>query len=226
MPESPKPTLDLYVQSRKAITTFYRPPRPGAEGGGAAGTSGTSPSLDAESSGAGEEAYFLSDDQARAVAMAEELASHRGYAIDVKDVTRAGRLERLVTEHLRNVTTFPVLVAPDGARLEGASNFTEERLCELMPTEMRHQRAFTYLKIRGGSSNFDEIRKRLLGFTEVREIHFLTGDWDAFVVLEFNLAVASKRQVLDFVTQRIRGLDAVTDTSTLVPEISVTKFPI
>jgi Lrp/AsnC ligand binding domain len=223
MPESTKPSLTLYVQSRKAVTSFYRPPRQNVEGAGT--PSGDIAGVN-ESSEAGEQSYFLSDDQARAVAMAEELAAHRGYTIEVKDVARSNRLERLVTEHLRNVTTFPVLVAPDGTRLEGTSNFTEERLCELMPTEMRHQRAFTYLKIRGGSGNFDEIRQRMLAFAEVREVHFLTGDWDAFVVLEFNLGVASKRQVLDFVTQRIRGIDSVTDTSTIVPEFSVTKFPI
>lgn len=222
MPES-KPSLTLYVQSRKAVTTFYRPPRQNVEGAGT--PSGDIAGVN-ESSEAGEQAFFLSDDQAHAVAMTEELATKRGYPIEVKDVAKSNRLERLVTEHLRNVSTFPVLVAADGTRLEGASNFTEERLCEMMPTEMRHQRAFTYLKIKGGSGSFEDLRQRMLAFNEVREVHFLTGDWDAFVVLEFNLAVASKRQVLDFVTQRIRGIEAVTDTSTIVPEFSVTKFPI
>jgi hypothetical protein len=220
MPEAKGP-LVLYVQSRKAVTTFYRPPRATVEG---AGTPSGDISGVNESAEAGEQQYFLSDDQARAVAMTEELASKRGYRVEVKDVTRVGRFERLVTEHLRNVSNFPVLVAADATRLEGASNFTEERLCEMMPAEMPHQRAFTYLKIRGG--NFDDLRQALLSFSEVREIHFLTGDWDAFVVLEFNLGVASKRQILDFVTQRIRSMSNVVDTSTIVPEFSVTKYPI
>jgi hypothetical protein len=45
-------------------------------------------------------------------------------------------------------------------------------------------------------------------------------------VLEFGVGGTSKRQVLDFVTQQIRAMPEVVDTSTLVPEVTVTKFPI
>ncbi|HEV2317981.1 MAG TPA: Lrp/AsnC ligand binding domain-containing protein [Thermoplasmata archaeon] len=220
MPD-PKPPLTLYVESRKAITSFYRHGRPSAEGGSVP-VGDISPTDDSAEVGATQ--FFLSDDQARAVALVEELAGARGYAIDVKDIAKAGRLERIVTEHLRNVTTFPVLIAPDGRRLEGSTNFTEERICEMMPTELPHQRAFSYLKVRGG--DFETVRKGLLNFNEVREIHFLTGDWDVFVVLEFMAGATSKRQVLEFVTQQIRAMPEVVDTSTLVPEVTVTKFPI
>lgn len=218
MPDA-KPPLTLYVESRKAVTTFYRPNRPDIAGAGNPGdVTPTNDPMVAESQ------FFLSDDQARAVALTEEVAQGRGYSVEVKDVARVGRLERIVTEHLRGVSNFPVLVAPDGRRLEGADQFSEERLCEIMPTEMPGQRAFTYLKIKGG--DFDTMRKALLNFHEVKEIHFLTGDWDAFVVLEFQQHPTSKRQILDFVTQRIRGMGEVLDTSTIVPEVSVTKFPI
>ena len=60
---------------------------------------------------------------------------------------------------------------------------------------------------------------------EVKELHFLTGDWDILVCLDFP-PPATKRRVLDFVTERIRGIPEVLDTSTVVPEFSVTKFPI
>ncbi len=218
-----KAPLTLYVESRKAVTSFYRPPQTDPSGSGAMGTT----RMGSASTGAGEASdvqNFLSDDQARAMALTEEIAHKRGFPLEVKDVAKSGRLERIVTEHLRNVTTFPVLITQDGRRLEGASNFTEDRLCELMPTEMPSQRAFTYLKIRGG--DFDALRRNLLGFPEVRELHFLTGDWDAFVVLEFNTGLASKREILDFVTQRIRSMNDVIDTSTLVPEVSITKFAV
>jgi Lrp/AsnC ligand binding domain len=218
MPE-PKPPLTLYVQSRKAITSFFRPGRTSGDG---LATSAVDAGRSGDSAEVSEQQFFLSDDQAHAVALAEEVAAKRGYTIDVKDVTRAGRLERMVTELLRNVSHFPVLISPDGRRLEGAEQFTEERLCELMPTEMPAQRAFTYLKIRG--ADLDTVRQALLGFDQVREVHFLTGDWDAFLVLEFPRAGTSKRQVLEFVTQRIRGMPEIVDTSTLVPEVSVTKF--
>ena len=133
-------------------------------------------------------------------------------------------MERLVTERLRGVQTFPVLVTPSGTRVEGTSGFSEERLAEIMPTELTKTRAFTYLKVRGG--DLDRIRQTVLNFAEVKEVHLLTGDWDLFVILEFAASTTNKRQVLDFVTEHIRGISDVLDTSTLVPEYSVTKFPV
>jgi DNA-binding Lrp family transcriptional regulator len=215
--------LTLYVQSKKAVTTFYRAPSTPV------GHPGHSP-MNPAATGTGDVGavsddaiYFLSDDQTRCVALAEELARHRGYRLKIVDIERAGRLERLVTEHLRGVQTFPVLIAPDGHRLEGVAAFSEENLAAMMPTELKSIRALTYLKIKGG--DLDRIRQMLEGFPEVKELHFLTGDWDILVVLEFPPGSTNKRRVLDFVTERIRGIPEVLDTSTVVPEYSVTKFP-
>lgn len=214
--------LTLYLQSKKAVTNFYRPPAARAEGNvGVTDVRATGRTED-DAAGSAEEVFFLSDDQARCLALVEELARKRGYQVKVVDVSKVGRLEQLVTQHLRGVTTFPVLVSPSGTRLEGVEAFTEEHICEEMPTEMTTIRAFTYLKVRGG--DLDRIRELVLGFKEVKELHLLTGDWDVFLVLEF-ADVKTKRRVLDFVTERIRGIPEVLDTSTLVPEFSVTKFP-
>ncbi|MCI4361447.1 MAG: Lrp/AsnC ligand binding domain-containing protein [Thermoplasmata archaeon] len=227
MPEAKSRELTLYVQSRKAVTSFFRPASHG--GGGASAEEGLTadlarpPHSDPDAMRAGDEVFFLSDDQARCVALAEELALKRGYSVKVNDIAKAGRFERLVAERLRGVQNFPVLLGPGEARLEGVAAFTEEHLCEMMPAEMPTQRAFTYLKIRGG--DLDRIKEILLTLPEVREMHLLTGDWDAFVVLEFDASRTKKRQVLDFVTERIRGIPEVLDTSTLVPEYTVTKFP-
>lgn len=214
--------LTLYVQSKRAISTFYRAPVaqeiPGA-------SPGSAPAIAGEGDTRGEEGvHFLSDDQARCVAHAEEIASRRGYHIKVVDIEKAGRVERLIAEHLRGVQTFPVLISPKGPRLEGVDMFTDERLSELMPSELHSVRAFTYLKVRGG--DLDRIRNLLETLVEVKELHFLTGDWDILVVLDFPVPPASKRRVLDFVTERIRGIPEVLDTSTVVPEYSVSKFPI
>ncbi|MGI0070565.1 MAG: Lrp/AsnC ligand binding domain-containing protein [Thermoplasmata archaeon] len=214
--------LSLYVQSKKAVTTFYQTPA-GSDVPGASPHSQTS-STPGEGVARGEEAvHFLSDDQARCVALAEEVANRRGYHIHVVDIEKVGRVERLIAEHLRGVQTFPVLTSPKGLRLEGAESFTEERLSEIMPTELKSVRAFSYLKVRGG--DLDRIRVLLETLAEVKELHFLTGDWDILVVLDFPPPAASKRRVLDFVTERIRGIPEVLDTSTVVPEFSVTKFP-
>ncbi|HXQ48285.1 MAG TPA: Lrp/AsnC ligand binding domain-containing protein [Thermoplasmata archaeon] len=211
--------LVLYVQSKKAVTTFYRPPS--ATEGSVPSSPGRAP--DGESVG-DTPVFFLSDDQARCVALVEETASHRGYRMRVVDVEKVGRLERLVAERLRGVQKFPVLISSKGPRLEGADQFTDERLAELMPTELKSVRAFAYLKVRGG--DLDRIRTLLETLPEVKEMHFLTGDWDILVVLEFPSTDSNKRRVLDFVTDRIRGIPEVLDTSTVVPEYSVTKFPL
>jgi len=218
--------LTLYIQSKKTVTMFYRPPASPAGYGPATQTviSGA-PAGDGEAHGSTDDGtvYFLSDDQSRALALTEELAARRNYKLRVVDVEKAGRLERLVTEHLRGVQLFPVLVAPDGQRIEGAEQFTEENVAALMPTELKGLRALTYIKVKGG--DLDRIRTMLEGLAEVKELHFLTGDWDILVVLDFPATVTNKRRVLDFVTERIRGIPEVLDTSTLVPEYSVTKFP-
>jgi DNA-binding Lrp family transcriptional regulator len=213
--------LTLYVRSKKTVTTFYRPtgsavpehdPSAAISGGG-------------EYEARGDEGvYFLSDDQARCVALTEEIAARRGYRVKVVDIERAGRVERLIAEHLRGVQKFPVLVSPKGPTLEGTASFTEERLSELMPTELKSARAFTYLKVKGG--DLDRIRTLLETLAEVKELHFLTGDWDILVVLDFPPESGSKRRVLDFVTERIRGIPEILDTSTVVPEFSVTKFAV
>jgi DNA-binding Lrp family transcriptional regulator len=213
--------LVLYVQSKKAVTTFYRRPSSGPAGASVPSSPGHAPD---EESVSDAPVFFLSDDQARCVAHVEETATHRGYRVRVVDVEKVGRLERLVTERLRGVQNFQVLISPRGPRLEGVDQFTDEKLAELMPTELKSVRAFAYLKVKGG--DLDRIRTLLETLPEVKEMHFLTGDWDILVVLEFPSTDSNKRRVLDFVTDRIRGIPEVLDTSTVVPEYSVSKFPL
>lgn len=219
--------LTLYIESKKAVTSFYR--NPGLPPAGSVGTApvpGTTETRGAtmDQAIADESVFFLSDDQARCLAITEEIAKRRGYHLNIVDIGKSGRLERLVAERLKGVQRLPALVTPGGRRLEGPDSFTEERLCEVMPTDLVNTRAFTYLKIKGG--DFEKIRESLVAFREVKELHFLTGDWDVFVVLEFAPDPARKRHVLDFVTYQIRSIPDVVDTSTLVPEYTLTKFPI
>ncbi|HTW76553.1 MAG TPA: Lrp/AsnC ligand binding domain-containing protein [Thermoplasmata archaeon] len=225
--------LTLYVQSKKAVTTFYQPSTTRVGGGAApalssptydAGASPPSTSASQYEARADESVHFLSDDQARCVALVEEVAQRRSYKVTLIDIEKAGRVERLIAEHLRGVQNFPVLVSPKGGRLEGTASFTEEALSALMPTELKSVRALSYIKVRGG--DLDRIRAQLESLDEVKELHFLTGDWDMLAVLDFPPAAGTKRRVLDFVTDRIRGIAEVVDTSTVVPEYSITKFPI
>jgi len=213
--------LTLYVQSKRAVTSFYRPavatPESALSGGGP-----TTPSM--SDAVADQSVWFLSDDQARCQALTEEMANNRGYRVRVVDIERVGRLERLVTEHLRGVQKFPVLISPLGRRLEGVEAFTEDELAAIMPADLKSVRAFSYLKVRGG--DLDKIKRLLETLSEVKELHFLTGDWDILVVLDFQPTTTNKRRVLDFVTDKIRGIPEVIDTSTIIPEYSLTKFPL
>jgi len=210
--------LTLYVQSKRAVTSFYRPAVATPEALGAPTTTSIADAV------ADQSVLFLSDDQARCQALTEEMASDRGYRVRVVDIERVGRLERLVTEHLRGVQKFPVLISPLGRRLEGVESFTEDELAAIMPADLKSVRAFSYLKVRGG--DLDKIKRLLETLTEVKELHFLTGDWDILVVLDFQPTTTNKRRVLDFVTDKIRGIPEVIDTSTIIPEYSLTKFPL
>jgi DNA-binding Lrp family transcriptional regulator len=213
--------LTLYVQSKTAVTTFYRSPSAAAPGLGSSVAGGQ---VGSDDTVADTPVHFLSDDQARCVALTEEIAHERGYHVEVIDIEKVGRLERLVAERLRGVQNFPVLITPRGLRLEGVAEFTNVRLAELMPAELKAVRAFTYLKVHGG--DLERIRQTLETFPQVKELHFLTGDWDILVVLQFPGTGGNKRAVLDFVTERIRGIPEVLDTSTVVPEYTLTKFPL
>jgi DNA-binding Lrp family transcriptional regulator len=216
--------LTLYVQSKKAVTTFYHAASAPTPQGTTGISSGGAHSGRMDDAAGGEPVYFLSDEQARCHAMVEEVAGKRGFTIRVVDVEKVGRIEQFITEHLRGVSTFPVLISPFGPRLEGTEQFTEENLAAIMPTDLKSVRAFSYLKVRGG--DLDRIRRLLESLPEVKELHFLTGDWDMLIVLDFETGTSNKRRVLDFVTERIRGIPEVLDTSTVVPEYSVTKFPL
>lgn len=228
MPDEAPPELHLYVKSRKAVTAFYRPQPQQVQATGQ-DTIGVSSSLEGRTGRDSQEAqvdYMLSDDQARAVAIVEEVAARRGYSVKLIDVGRANPLTQFVEEHLRSVEKYPVLLIPGQPhRLESPEAFTPEALCQIMPAEPQYTRAFSYLKVK--TAELDRVKKALLAFNEVKETHMVTGEWDLLVLLEFPpKEKMSKRHVLDFIIDRVAKINGVEDTSTLVPEYSITKFPI
>jgi DNA-binding Lrp family transcriptional regulator len=230
MQPHPHREVTLYVRSKKTVTSFYRASPVSAEatsGGSVVAPSGGAPSAGANPDLAGTETGFmLSDDQAHAVALVQEIAPHRGYAVKIVDVARTNLLRQLMDGTLRGVEHFPVLdVEHTRRRLEGAENFTWQNLLNVLPAELGHLRAFTYLKVKAVET--EQVRVQLIAFDEVKETHLVAGDWDLFLVLDFaNVPGTSKRAVLDFVINKISRIPGVEDTSTLIPEYSVTKFPL
>lgn len=221
--------VTLYVQSKKAITSFYRgtatqletvsPGRDVPQGSASSGGTNISPEV-----GHAETAYILPDQQARVVAFLQEIAPPRGYSVKLIDVTRSNLVKKLLDTHLSGVEHYPVLVSPfGGKRLEGPDAFTEHALLDLMPADLPNVRAFTQLKV--DPSKIDDIRTSLLGFPEVKEVHLITGDWDVYTVLEFPGSGSGKKHVFDFVLQKVAKVPGVQDFSTMIPEYSMTKFP-
>lgn len=230
MEAAPHREVLLYVKSRKQVTSFYRgtavqlettaPLHDIPQGAASSSATNLSPEV-----GDAQTAFVLPDDQARAVAMVEELAPPRGYAIKIIDTGRSNLMKKFLDSHLAGVEKFPLLISPASPnRLEGPDVFTEANLLNVLPAELKGVRAFTQLKV--DPHRVDELRTALLGFSEVKEIHLITGEWDMFLTLEFPLSpTGGKRQVLDFVLQKLSKIPGVQDFSTMIPEYSVTKFP-
>jgi hypothetical protein len=61
-----------------------------------------------------------------------KLVRQQGRRLHVVDVGKESSLRRLITEHLHHLHDFPVLVRPDGRRLEGIKEFTPENLVRFL----------------------------------------------------------------------------------------------
>lgn len=60
------------------------------------------------------------------------LLRERGQSLHIVDVGKESVLRRVIAEHLHHLHRFPVLVRPDGRRLEGTESFTDENLARFL----------------------------------------------------------------------------------------------
>ncbi|NIP67061.1 Lrp/AsnC family transcriptional regulator [Candidatus Bathyarchaeota archaeon] len=71
------------------------------------------------------------------------------------------------------------------------------------------------------------VEKKLLKYDEVVELHYISGQYDLFAVIEINLHGKSIFSTVQGITQKfvqkIRMIDGVRDTNTIVPFLSLTK---
>lgn len=224
--------MHLYLKSRKVATAVYHPETKQVETGTASDgivvgspfrVSGSPSTPEAHST---DTAYMLPDEQQRALFLVEELAAKRGYALKVVDISRTNLLTQVPESIPTGEEEFPILVIPFSQhRLDGPGAFTEEKVCAVLPTELETVRAFSYIKIR--ASEIDRVQTALLNYEEVKETHLITGDWDMLAILEFKTSgKMNKKRVLDFIVEKVSNLPGVEDTSTVVPEVSMTKFPL
>jgi hypothetical protein len=70
----------------------------------------------------------LPEDQANAIRLVYRKVQAAGRTLHLVDVGRESAARRLIQEHLKHLQHFPVLIRPDGRRLEGPQSFTEAAL--------------------------------------------------------------------------------------------------
>lgn len=87
-------------------------------------------------------------------------------------------------------------------------------------------RAFVYIDVTPGKEkNFLE---NLMKHDEVLEAHLISGQYDVFAVLEFEiygkgLFTSTHEIITKFMIEKIRKLKDVRDTNTIIPTFSLTK---
>lgn len=74
----------------------------------------------------------------------------------------------------------------------------------------------------------EEVAKKLLAFEEVLEVHFISGDYDLLVIVEISLhgktIFTPVQEIAQFVVQKIRKVDGIRTSSTMLPLRSITKL--
>ena len=72
--------------------------------------------------------HELTPDEEEAIRLVLRLVQEKGKTLHIVDVGKESSFRRVIEEHLHHLRRFPVLVRPDGRRLEGVEEFTPEKL--------------------------------------------------------------------------------------------------
>jgi hypothetical protein len=74
----------------------------------------------------------LPEDEVEATRTVFRVAHAKGRTVHVVDVGRESSIRRYISEHVHHMTRFPVLMRPDGRRLDGSDNCTPENLAKFL----------------------------------------------------------------------------------------------
>jgi DNA-binding Lrp family transcriptional regulator len=95
---------------------------------------------------------------------------------------------------------------------------------------MAHEMKGTYrvFVMVGTDPGYDEkVSKRLLEFEEITEVHFISGMFDLLAVVEVSLrgkaVFTTIQEIAQLLIQRIRKIDGIRETNTLLPLVSLVK---
>jgi DNA-binding Lrp family transcriptional regulator len=88
------------------------------------------------------------------------------------------------------------------------------------------RRALVFIDVKPGREK--KILDSLLQYAEVLEAHYVAGEYDILVLLEIDLhgkgIISSAQEIITkFIIDKIRSLNGVQDTNTIIPTYSVIK---
>jgi DNA-binding Lrp family transcriptional regulator len=73
----------------------------------------------------------------------------------------------------------------------------------------------------------EDVAKKLLEFEEIIEVHFISGMFDLLAVVEVSLRgkaiFTTIQEIAQFIIQKIRRIDGIRETNTLLPLVSLVK---
>ena len=76
-------------------------------------------------------------------------------------------------------------------------------------------------------ANEEDLMRRLLELEEVREVHLISGQYDVLAVAEIDLSgkpiFSTVQELSQKVVRRIRKINGVRDTNTIVPFATATR---
>jgi DNA-binding Lrp family transcriptional regulator len=88
----------------------------------------------------------------------------------------------------------------------------------------RHCRAFIYLATQLGKET--QVAEELWKLAEVKEVHIVPGKHDILACVEVSrhLLEPDSQSIYWFILEKIKGIPNVTDTETLIPIVSMSKW--
>ena len=109
-----------------------------------------------------------------------------------------------------------------GSMQEFRAKMMATKTCEFPEME---QRVTAFLMISVGAGREDRVMERIFAYKEVAEVHFVPGDFDIIAKIEVkrNMLSSDSEVIGQFVQNRIRRIQGITKTHTIIPLSSKRK---
>ena len=132
-------TLVIFAQSRRVIDQIYQnvdPRLTEPEGGGYLPAFSPTPhgprGMHSDEVTEYTESQEMPEVEHDCIMRAWRIGHENGYAVRLIDVAEGSEFREWILRHKHDLKEFPVLLLPDGRRLHGPAEFTEERLSSIL----------------------------------------------------------------------------------------------